>query len=79
MPLPERCYVGIIMKKSFASFALILSLGGALAIPASAQNTVTTYKKVKLRATADKATAAKSDKIEGTLNLDADSKNVLFV
>ena len=28
---------------------------------------------------ADKAKAGKSDKVEGTLNLDADSKNVLFV
>lgn len=68
------------MTKSFASFALISTVVGlALAIPATAQNTVTTYKKVKLCATADKAKAGKSDKIEGTLNLDADSKNVLFV
>jgi hypothetical protein len=65
------------MTKSFASLALAAGL--ALAIPATAQNTVTTYKKVKLCAAADKAKAGKSDEVEGTLNLDADSKNVLFV
>ena len=65
------------MKNSFASFALIVGL--TLAASASAQNTVTTYKKVKLCVAASQERAGKSEKIEGTLNLDADSKNVLFV
>ncbi len=62
------------MKKSFASLALIVGL--ALAIPASAQSNVITYKKIKL-CSADKS--GKPAKVEGTLNLDPDSKNVLFV
>jgi|SRR5271157_3206369 len=65
------------MKKSLASFALITGL--ALAIPASAQSKVTTYKKVKLCVAADKSKSRKAAKVEGTLNLDPDSKNVLFV
>jgi hypothetical protein len=60
------------MKKSFASFALIVGL--TLAIPASAQSNVITYKKIKLCVAADKS--GKSAKVEGTLNLDPDSKNV---
>jgi hypothetical protein len=66
------------MKKYFASFVLIAGL--ALAVSASAQSTtVSTYKKVKLCVAADKSKEGKSGKIEGTLNLDPDSKNVLFV
>jgi hypothetical protein len=65
------------MKKLFASSALIAGL--TLAVSASAQNTVTTYKKVKLCVTANQTKSGKSEKVEGTLNLDPDSKNVLFV
>jgi hypothetical protein len=66
------------MKKYSASFALIAGL--ALAVSASAQNTtVSTYKKVKLCVAADQSKQGKAGKIEGTLNLDPDSKNVLFV
>jgi len=63
------------MKKLCASLALIAGL--ALVIPASAQSNVITYKKIKLCSAADKS--GKSAKVEGTLNLDPDSKNVLFV
>ena len=53
-------------------------LGGlTLAIPASAQSNVITYKKIKLCSATDKS--GKAAKVEGTLNLDPDSKNVLFV
>jgi hypothetical protein len=65
------------MKKFVASFALLAGL--TLALPASAQNSVSTYKKVKLCVAADKTKTGKAEKVEGTLNLDADSKNVLFV
>ncbi len=65
------------MKKYFASFALIAGL--ALAVSASAQTTVSTYKKIRLCISADKSKQGKTGKIEGTLNLDPDSKNVLFV
>jgi hypothetical protein len=65
------------MKKYFASFALIAGL--TLIGSASAQTTVSTYKKVRLCISADKSKQGKSEKIEGTLNLDPDSKNVLFV
>jgi len=65
------------MKKSFASLALIVGL--TLAIPASAQSNVITYKKIKLCVAADKSKSGKPAKVEGTLNLDPDSKNVLFV
>jgi hypothetical protein len=65
------------MKTYFASFALIAGL--ALTVSASAQTTVSTYKKVKLCTSADKSKQGKAEKIEGTLNLDPDSKNVLFV
>lgn len=69
------------MKKYFPSFALIATLfwGLTLIVSASAQNTVTTYKNVKLCVAANQAKAGKPEKIEGTLNLDPDSKNVLFV
>jgi hypothetical protein len=63
------------MKKIVASFALI----AGLALPVSAQSNVSTYKKVKLCVAADKTKTGKTEKVEGTLNLDADSKNVLFV
>ena len=65
------------MKNSFASFALIAGL--ALTVSASAQTSVTTYKKVKLCVSTDKSKQGKAAKVEGTLNLDPDSKNVLFV
>ena len=65
------------MKNYLASFALIAGL--ALTASATAQTTVTTYKKVKLCVSADKSKQGKSSKLEGTLNLDPDSKNVLFV
>jgi hypothetical protein len=65
------------MKNYFASFALIAGL--ALAVSASAQTTVSTYKKVRLCISAEKSKQGKAGKIEGTLNLDPDSKNVLFV
>ena len=65
------------MKKYLASFALIAGL--ALTVSASAQTTVTTYKKVKLCVSAEKSNQGKAGKLEGTLNLDPDSKNVLFV
>ena len=65
------------MKGYLASFALIAGL--ALTVSASAQTTVTTYKKVRLCTSTDKSQQGKAGKIEGTLNLDPDSKNVLFV
>ncbi|HTD55951.1 MAG TPA: hypothetical protein VK670_11255 [Silvibacterium sp.] len=65
------------MKITFASFALIAGL--ALTVSASAQTTVSTYKRVRLCTSADKSKQGKAGKIEGTLNLDPDSKNVLFV
>ena len=65
------------MKKYLASFALIAGL--ALTHSASAQTTVITYKKIKLCLAADKSKQGKPEKLEGTLNLDPDSKNVLFV
>jgi hypothetical protein len=65
------------MKKYLASFALIAGL--ALSLSVSAQTTVITYKKIKLCQGADKSKQGKSEKLEGTLNLDPDSKNVLFV
>jgi hypothetical protein len=65
------------MKKYLASFALIAGL--ALTVSASAQTTVSTYKRIKLCQAADKSKQGKAEKLEGTLNLDSDSKNVLFV
>jgi hypothetical protein len=65
------------MKNYLASLALIAGL--ALAVSASAQTTVSTYKKVRLCISAEKSKQGKAGKIEGTLNLDPDSKNVLFV
>jgi hypothetical protein len=65
------------MKKIVASLALLT--GFALALPVSAQSTVTTYKKIKLCVAADKSKSGKASTVEGTLNLDPDSKNVLFV
>jgi len=65
------------MKTICASLALLAGL--VLVIPASAQNQVTTYKKVKMCVSADKSKSGKAAKVEGTLNLDPDSKNVLFV
>jgi hypothetical protein len=69
------------MKKLIAPLAFTALLAGlTLAPSASAQSTVSTYKKVKLCATTtDQAKKGKADKIEGTLNLDPDSKNLLFV
>jgi len=58
---------------------VLLLAGSALAIPASAQSKVTTYKKVKMCVAADQSKSGKAAKVEGTLNLDPDSKNVLFV
>lgn len=63
------------MKKH--SFAILLS-ALVLTLSASAQN-VSTYKKVKLFVTADQPQSGKPSTIEGTLNLDPGSKNVLFV
>jgi hypothetical protein len=65
------------MKKQFVSFALLAGL--VLVMPASAQSDVSTYKKVKLCVAAEQSKSGKSAKVEGTLNLDPDSKNVLFV
>jgi len=65
------------MKKLCASLALIAGL--ALVIPASAQSKVTTYKKVKMCVAGDQSKSGKSPKVAGTLNLDPESKNVLFV
>ena len=65
------------MKKFCASFAVIAAL--ALALPASAQSKVTTYKKVKMCISGDPSKSGKAERVEGTLNLDPDSKNVLFV
>jgi hypothetical protein len=85
LPLqPMRCHDGL-MKKLIAPLALTALLAGlTLAPTVSAQSTVSTYKKVKLCtvAAADpskKGKNDKNDKIEGTLNLDPDSKNLLFV
>jgi hypothetical protein len=65
------------MKLPFASFVLLAGL--LLLLPASAQNDVSTYKKVKLCTASDSSKAGKPATVEGTLNLDPDSKNVLFV
>jgi hypothetical protein len=65
------------MKAFVASFALFTGL--TLAATASAQSTVSTYKNVKLCQTADQTKSGKPGKIDGTLNLDPDSKNVLFI
>jgi hypothetical protein len=65
------------MKVLFASFALLTGL--TLAVPVSAQSSVTTYKNVKQCMTADQSKSGKAGKLDGTLNLDPDSKNVLFV
>jgi hypothetical protein len=63
------------MKKHY--FAFLLS-ALVLTLSASAQN-VSTYKNVKLFVTADQPQGGKPATIEGTLNLDPSSKNVLFV
>jgi hypothetical protein len=65
------------MKYLFAAFALTTGL--TLAVPASAQSSVATYKNVKLCMTANETKSGKVGKLDGTLNLDADSRNVLFV
>jgi hypothetical protein len=65
------------MKTKFATFALLAGL--TLVVSASAQSTVSTYKKVKLCVSAEQSKSGKAAKVEGTLNLDPDSKNVLFV
>jgi len=65
------------MKTKFATFALLAGL--TLVVSASAQSTVSTYKKVKLCVSADQSKSGKAAKVEGTLNLDPDSKNVLFI
>ncbi|HTV14542.1 MAG TPA: hypothetical protein VME68_07490 [Acidobacteriaceae bacterium] len=65
------------MKVLVASFALLTGL--TLPCTASAQSTVSTYKNVKLCVAADQSKSGKPGKVDGTLNLDPDSKNVLFV
>jgi hypothetical protein len=65
------------MKKSFTSIALIAGL--ALATSASAQSKVTTYKKIKMCVAANQSQSGKASTVQGALNLDPDSKNVLFV
>lgn len=65
------------MKALFTSFALLTGL--TLALTASAQSTVSTYKNVKLCVTSDQTKSGKPGKMDGTLNLDPDSRNVLFV
>ncbi|MFT4113708.1 hypothetical protein [Silvibacterium sp.] len=46
---------------------------------ALAESAVTAYPKVKVTVPADQVKSGKAEQREGTLNLDADSKNVLFV
>lgn len=65
------------MKVHLASFALLIGL--TLSVPASAQSAVSTYKNVRLCISADQTKSGKAGKLQGTLNLDPDSKNVLFV
>ena len=65
------------MKVLLASFALLIGL--TLSVPASAQSAVFTYKNVRLCVESDHTKSGKAGKLEGTLNLDPDSKNVLFV
>jgi hypothetical protein len=65
------------MKTSLTASALLLGL--SLVVSASAQSSVSTFKKVKLCVSADQSKTGKAAEIEGTLNLDPDSKNVLFV
>jgi hypothetical protein len=65
------------MKVLVASFALLTGL--TLSVSASAQSAVSTYKNVKLCQTSDETKTGKPGKLDGTLNLDPDSKNVLFV
>ncbi len=65
------------MKAIFASFALLTGL--TLAFPASAQSAVSTYRNVKLLVPAAQSRSGKAAMIDGTLNLDPDSKNLLFV
>jgi hypothetical protein len=65
------------MKVLLPSFGLLIGL--TLPLSASAQSTVSTYKNVKLCVTADETKSRKPGKLDGTLNLDPDSKNVLFV
>jgi hypothetical protein len=65
------------MKITLTASALLLGL--TLAVSASAQSAVSTYSKVKLLVTESQPKAAKVAFIEGTLNLDPESRNVLFV
>jgi hypothetical protein len=65
------------MKVLVASFALLTGL--TLSLSASAQSTVSTYKDVRLCVAADQTRSGKPGKLDGTLNLDPDSKNVFFV
>jgi hypothetical protein len=65
------------MRTSFTASALLLGL--TLAVSASAQSSVSTYKKVKLVVAAEQSKTGKAALVEGTLNLDPDSRNVLFV
>jgi hypothetical protein len=65
------------MKVLVASVALLAGL--TLTASASAQSRVSTYKNVKLCVAADQTKSGKPGKLDGTLNLDPDSKNVLFV
>src|ERR1700735_592448 len=75
--LTQRCYVGTVMKTTLTASALLLGL--TLAVSASAQSSVCTYKQVKLVVGAAPSNAGKANLVEGTLNLDPDSRNVLFV
>jgi hypothetical protein len=65
------------MKALIPSFGLLMGL--TLPLSAWAQSAVSTYKNVKLCVTADQTKSRKPGKLDGTLNLDPDSKNVLFV
>jgi hypothetical protein len=65
------------MKVLIPAFGLLLGL--TLSLSAAGQSTVSTYKNVKLCVTADQTKSRKPGKLDGTLNLDPDSKNVLFV
>ncbi|GGG98669.1 hypothetical protein GCM10011586_12630 [Silvibacterium dinghuense] len=55
------------------------TMGGRTARAEAPAGAVATYPRVKLTIPAEQAKSGKVEQLEGTLNLDADSKNVLFV
>lgn len=64
----------------YRNFATVVVCAGLMAgMTASAESAVTAYPKVKLTIPAEQTKSGKVEQREGTLNLDADSKNVLFV